>query len=227
MRKANPINELKKLPESVNVVAISKKRSIDDIRKLQNEGYKNFGENRVQELKEKTSALKDLNLIWHFIGNIQSKEVKTIVECSNYVHSITRLKELVLINKNANQIQKTVNVFLQLNCSGEESKSGIQLVGTSEIDGLNELKKLVEFAENAQYINFIGLMTMAPNTTESEVVKSTFNRCYNVGRQLERQMNLPSSSIQYSMGMSNDYKIAISEGTNWIRVGSLLFNNLI
>ena len=196
------------LPSSVTLVAVSKKRSIEEIKYLYDLGQRDFGENRVEELVEKSIALSDLDIHWHFIGNIQSKKISSLLQVNNLdsIHSVDRLKVLEVLVKHS----CSTKLFLQSNISGESQKAGFETIG--------ELKAAYQFGVDNK-LNIVGLMGMAAIRTENqlETASENFDRLCQLRDNLNKELEL-------SMGMSDDYKVAIQKGSNYLRIGSLLFS---
>jgi pyridoxal phosphate enzyme (YggS family) len=206
------INELKQ--KNARLVAVSKTKSVEDILELYRLGQRDFGENYVQELVEKQAQLpKDIQ--WHFIGHLQSNKVKQIVPFVHLIHSIDSFKLLKEVDKQALKIKRTVDVLLQVHIAQEETKFGFDESEVNEIldsnkTNLPELKAL----------QIKGLMGMASFTDDKEQVKKELHYLKSLFDRFAIQH--PSFTI-LSMGMSGDYKIALQEGSNMIRIGSLLF----
>lgn len=199
------------------LVAVSKTKPVKDIRALYDLGQRDFGENYVQELVEKEAALpKDVR--WHFIGHLQSNKVKYIAPFVHLIHGVDSFNLLKEINKQALKNNRIIDCLLQIHIAKEETKFGfdekeLQEVLTQITDELNEFKN----------VRVIGLMGMASFSDNADVVRSEFKKL-----KLLFDANDQLSTINYqlstlSMGMSSDYKIALEEGSNMVRIGSLLF----
>jgi len=207
----------------VTLVAVSKKKSVEEIKELYDLGQKDFGENYVQELAEKQSQLpKDIR--WHFIGHLQSNKVKQIAPFIHLIQSVDSLKLLQEINKQAKKANRIIDCLLQVHIAQEETKFGLD---EHEIKALfdtnsNELHEL----EN---IRIVGLMGMASFTDDTEKVRSEFRYLKThfdkIASNLTTHSRLLSGSrlTTLSMGMSSDYFAAIEEGSNMVRIGSLIF----
>ena len=190
-------------PKGSIIVCASKYVGSESIRKMYNLGIKNMGENRVQAFLVKYDELKDLDITWHFIGHLQTNKVKEVINKIEYLHSLDSIKLANEIEKYAN---KKVKCFIEIN-SGEESKSGIDY--SEALNFYNELK-------NYSKIEVVGFMTMAPNTEDERIIKGVFMR-------LKEFRDSIDSNLYLSMGMSNDYKIALECGATHIRLGSILW----
>jgi PLP dependent protein len=223
---AELMNELK--DKKVTVVAVSKTKTIDDIFELYKLGQKDFGENYVQELLEKHLKLPS-DIRWHFIGHLQTNKVKHVVPFVHLIHSVDSYKLLSEINKQAIKNNCVVNCLLQVHIAEEETKFGFDEKELNET--INELTNA-----RMQNINVIGLMGMASFTADLKKVRSEFKYLKILFDKFKRseisnappdRFILSGNSATLSMGMSNDYKIAIEEGSNMIRIGSLLFGERV
>jgi len=201
----------------VTLVAVSKTKSVEEIKELYDLGQKDFGENYVQELSEKQSQLpKDIR--WHFIGHLQSNKVKQIAPFIHLVHAVDSLKLLQEINRQGKKNDRVIDCLLQVHIAREETKFGLDE---------NELKTLVNTNANElhelQNVRIVGLMGMASFTDDMEKVRIEFRY---LKRLFETYAKLPIDNCQLtilSMGMSSDYFVAIEEGTTMVRIGSLIF----
>lgn len=198
--------------EDVNVVAVTKYVSIDRAEEAVEAGLLHLGENRDEGLISKWDVLRD-KARWHFIGSLQSRKVKNIIDKVSYIHSLDRLSLAKEIHKRAN---KPVSCFVQVNVSGEGSKHGISP---------DEVKEFVGSLKGLSNINVVGLMTMAPHTDDEPFLRSCFRQLKAIQEEI-RSLNLPyAPCTELSMGMSNDYVIAIEEGATFIRIGTALVGN--
>ncbi len=200
--------------KNVTLVAVSKTKPASAILELYNLGQRDFGENYVQELIEKEKQLpKDIS--WHFIGHLQTNKVKQIISFVHLIHGIDSLKLLKEINKQSEKINKITNCLLQVHIAQEETKFGLDE---------NELNEIIQQCDSSSLknINVCGLMGMATNTDDENQIRKEFHYLKSLQTKLST-VNFQSSIL--SMGMTADYKIAIEEGSNMIRVGSLIFGN--
>jgi pyridoxal phosphate enzyme (YggS family) len=202
----------------VTLVAVSKTKPIEDIQELYALGHRDFGENYVQEIQEKYSVLPN-DIRWHFIGHVQSNKVKFIAPYVYMIHGVDSFKLLQEINKQALKNNRIICCLLQIHIAEEETKFGLNE---------EELFELLNNFNNGDLKNVMicGLMAMASFTEDFNIVRREF-KSVKVMFDKAKEMYFKSiddfSSI--SMGMSNDYKIAIEEGSNIIRVGSKLFGS--
>lgn len=208
--KYNEISE--ELNGNATLVAVSKTKPIEDIQSLYDLGHRDFGENYVQELIEKEAALpKDIR--WHFIGHLQSNKVKYIAPFVYLIHGVDSENLLKEINKQAKKNNRIIDCLLQVHIATEETKFGFD-----EHELLN--LKIAQF-EN---VNIKGLMGMASFSDDMNLVRSEFKKLKFLFDMYTQTFNLKPSTLNLlSMGMSSDYKIAIEEGSNMVRIGSLLF----
>lgn len=201
----------------VQLVAVSKIQSVQDIKKLYDLGQRHFGENYVQELVEKQPLLPaDIN--WHFIGHLQSNKVKYIAPFVHLIQGVDSLKLLVEINKQGKKLDKIIHCLLQVHIAQEETKFGLDE---------NELNEIVELLKNKpgqlQNIFIAGLMGMASFSDDTEKVRGEMKYLKSL---FDKYLPLSSPNFQLStlsMGMSGDYQMAIEIGSNMVRIGSLLF----
>ncbi|CAN5149023.1 YggS family pyridoxal phosphate-dependent enzyme [soil metagenome] len=208
------IDELK---EKAVLVAVSKIQSISKIQALYNLGQRDFGENYVQELVEKYNTLpKDIK--WHFIGHLQSNKVKYIAPFVDLIHGVDSMNLLKEINKEANKNNRIIDCLLQVHIASEETKFGMN---EEEVNlTITEFEK-----EPLRFICIKGLMGMASFTDDQKKIRHEFRELRKV---FEEQKKKALSNVNFqlstlSMGMSADYKIALEEGSNMVRIGSLLF----
>ena len=206
------------LNKNYTCVAVSKTKSEKSIKELYDLGYRHFGENKVQELVVKTKNLpKDIH--WHMIGHLQTNKVKMIVPFVYLIHSVDSLKVLSKINKESEKIGKITNCLIQINISNEESKYGFSINKIKEIILNNDLN-------NFNSIVIKGLMGMASYSDEKLLIKNEFKNLKNLYELIKNNFESNNNNIDFdtlSMGMSNDYTIALNEGSNMVRIGSLLF----
>ena len=202
--------------KNVTLVAVSKTKPVEDILELYNLGQRDFGENYVQELVEKYEQLpKDIR--WHFIGHLQSNKVKYIAPFVSLIHSVDSEKLLQEINKEAKKNNRIIDCLLEVYIAKEESKFGLNE---------EELQTLITRISEANSFNNIsvkGLMGMASFTDDKEVVRKEFAQLKFLFDKYSQFTTHHSSFTILSMGMSADYETAIDQGSNMVRIGSLLF----
>ena len=209
-------------PSKTKLVAVSKTKPNEAILELYNQGQHAFGENYVQELVDKQAALpKDIE--WHFIGHLQSNKVKYIAPYVAMIHAVDSFKLLQEINKQAAKDERIIKVLLQFHIAEEESKFGFDTEGVKKIaEELNQ--------STLKNIDICGVMGMATFTDDKAQVRREFQHLKQIFDNLKNTYFADSQSFtEISMGMSDDYKMAIEEGSTMVRIGSLLFgkrNNL-
>lgn len=192
-------------------VAVSKTKPTEEITKIYDLGHRNFGENKVQELEFKYESLpKDIK--WHMIGHLQSNKVKKVIPIVSLIHSVDSLKLLKTINKESKKIDKTMDCLIQVNISNENSKFGFI---KKELEFLNQ-----DFLNDFKYIKIRGLMGMASFTNNEKQIRKEFQYL----KEIFDDFNTTLDDFNIlSMGMSNDYNIALEYGSNMVRIGSKIF----
>lgn len=195
-------------PDEVHLLAVSKTQSAEAIRQAHAAGLRDFGENYVQEALEKQTALADLPLAWHFIGPIQSNKTKSIAEHFDWVHSVDRLKIAQRLSDQRPVDKPPLDICLQVNVSGEASKSGCEPHKVAEL-----ARRIAELPR----LRLRGLMTIPAPTDDLAEQHAAFARL----RQLQADLALNLDTL--SMGMSQDLEAAIAEGATWVRIGTALF----
>ncbi len=199
--------------DDVTLIAVTKNHDVTMMREAIDLGIDEIGENRIQEASEKFTTL-DRKVKWHLIGHLQTNKVKSAVKMFDLIHSIDSIHLASTVDRAAKLINKVQDILIQVNLAKEESKTGI------EIEKLDELIEKVEECEN---LKLCGLMMIAPNYENVEQCRPLFRQMYEIFQQLKGR-NLNKAEIKYlSMGMTHDYKIAIEEGANVVRVGTAIF----
>jgi len=224
-------------PESVYLVAVAKHAEPEDIRTLIEQGHRDFGENRVQQLAQRAGVISEwfdrINSLprtstdthqidaadpvrWHMIGHLQRNKARKIADCARLIHSVDSLRLAEELQVVANKLDRVIDVLVQVNVSGEESKDGLPIAA---------LGAIAEQIDTMINVRVRGLMTMAPLTKDPESSRMHFARCREIFDDLvkagvgEEHFNL------LSMGMSGDYEVAIEEGANIVRVGTAIFGH--
>ena len=200
-----------RLQNSVRLLAVSKKKSTEQILKAVNVGISHFGENYVQEAVEKIKILKAYELTWHYIGPIQSNKAAKIAQNFDWVQSLDREKIAVKLNENRKSKDGALNICIQVNLSGEVTKSGVPI---------NQAQDLCRIVEELPNLHLRGLMAIPAPEQKFQIQRDKF-------RELSHKFNdlkkiYPKMDV-LSMGMSNDYEAAIAEGSTMIRLGTALF----
>lgn len=209
-----------KIPEQVTLICVSKFHPAEAIMEAYQCGERDFGESRVQELLPKYEALpKDIR--WHFIGHLQTNKVKQIVPFVHMIHSVDSVRLLETINREAEKIGRRVKVLLEVHVAKEETKSGF----TPE-----EILSLDIQLSTFNYVDICGIMGMATNTDDAQEWRRCFREIKSLGKQLlnnttQSYTTLHNPTLQISMGMSDDYLVAIEEGSTMVRIGSTIFGS--
>ncbi|WP_348920726.1 YggS family pyridoxal phosphate-dependent enzyme [Enterococcus rotai] len=196
----------------VTMIAVTKSVEKEIAKELAELGVENMAENRVDKLLEKKAALENFSSIkWHLIGNLQRRKVKSIINKIDYFHALDSLKLAQEIQKRA---EKQISCFVEVNVTGEESKHGFK---SEEV--LDFIHQLAEFDR----IKIIGLMTMAPLDASEPVLHEVFSKLKKLQSAINNQHLSYAPCTELSMGMSNDFPIAIEEGATFVRIGTALF----
>lgn len=204
------------LPEGVKLVAVSKNHPVEAIREAYAAGQRIFGESRAQELAAKRKVLPD-DIEWHFIGGLQSNKVKEIAPFISMIHSVASLKVLRETEKQAARTRRRVRVLLEIKLAAEESKQGL----TPE-----ECRAMLASlgTEELPHVRIAGLMTVATNTDDTQQIRQEFHRLKLLFDSLKTEFFAENPDFtELSMGMSDDYPLAIAEGSTLVRVGTRIF----
>ncbi|MDO3676783.1 YggS family pyridoxal phosphate-dependent enzyme [Paenibacillus ehimensis] len=202
-------------PEELRIIAITKYTTLEVTEQILQLGVSDIGESRWQDARTKWQTLGALGT-WHFIGHLQTNKVKDVVGKFDYIHSLDRLSLAEEIEKKAAALQTAVNCFIQVNVSGEQTKQGVSPEG------------LFTFAEQIagmEHLRIAGLMTMAPHEADPEATRPVFKRLRELRGELNARSVLKYEVTGLSMGMSNDFEVAVEEGATWLRLGSVLFGS--
>lgn len=195
--------------EDITIIAVTKYVSTERAGEAVDAGIINLGENRDEGLSNKYSVLNG-KAVWHFIGSLQTRKVKNIIDKVEYIHSLDRLSLAEEIQKRA---KKPVKCFIQVNVSGEDSKHGIEL---------SQALEFIKSLEGFNKITVAGLMTMAPFTDDESVLRGCFKKLKELQTEIQNASLGNAPCTELSMGMSNDYPIAVEEGATMIRIGTAL-----
>jgi pyridoxal phosphate enzyme (YggS family) len=215
--KAEIAASLLKSPDpksKVTMVAVTKNRNIEEIKVVLDKGHFILGENRVQELKEKYSLLP-ADIEWHLIGHLQRNKVKYIYDKVKLIHSLENYDLAVEINKRMESLKRPMECLVQVNPAKEESKFGLEV---------SEVIPFIEDVSQLPWLKIKGLMTIAPEVDNAEEVRPVFKEMFYLFNKIKTNIQKSNVEMQYlSMGMTNDYQVAIEEGSNMIRIGSGIF----
>ena len=212
MTIADAIKEFKnELGEEVTLVAVSKTKPNELLRQAYDAGQRDFGENKIQEMTDKSESLPD-DIRWHMVGHVQSNKVKYMAPYVHMVHAVDKYKTLKEINKRAKQNDRSINCLLQLKIAEEDSKFGLDEAGLKELLRKPEIKEL-------KNIRLSGLMGMATFTDDEDQIHQEFDQLERVYFELKEEFGFDT----LSMGMSGDYQLALKHHTNMVRIGSSIF----
>lgn len=196
----------------VKIIAVTKQVSVERTEEALSNGLQHIGENRPEGLELKEAAIGN-RATWHYIGSLQTRKVRTVINKIDYLHSLDRLSLAEEIEKRA---EHTIKCFVQVNVSQEDSKHGL-----SSEEAMQFIEELQKFSK----IQVVGLMTMAPNTEDESIIRQTFQGLKNLQRQVVSLNMHHAPCTELSMGMSNDFGIAIEEGASFVRIGTALVGN--
>ena len=203
-------------PKEVRLVAVSKTVGVEGVGEAYAAGARDFGENRPDQIVPKSQAFPDAR--WHFIGNIQSRRIPEIVSAATLIHSVCKEAHLAKIDAAAAAIDKCQRVLLEVNVSGEESKSGFEP---------SEVKGIIERARSLEHVKIEGLMSMAPRA-EEELINATFSGLANLESELNDTFSQEEGTARLSalsMGMTEDWPVALRYGSTIVRIGRAIFSD--
>lgn len=202
--------------EEIRLVAVTKNVPIDRIKMAIDAGVTDIGENKAQEAKRKADELKGNNT-WHFIGHLQTNKVKTVVSFIDLIQSVDSIKLALEINKRAQQVGKMQDILVQVNIAEEETKFGIEK---------GEVEALLEKISGSMNLKVKGLMTIAPLIDNPEKLRPFFLEMRDLFENI-RTLDAPNINMDYlSMGMTNDFEVAIESGANMVRIGTGIFGTI-
>lgn len=200
-------------PKDITLVAVSKRHPVTRIQEAIDCGQKNFGENYIQEMLDKKEVI-GATADFHFIGNLQSNKAKIAARCCSVVETIDRIKIAKTLNNHLRDLDKTLDVLIQVNIGHESQKSGTEEEKAAEL--ISEVQQLPQ-------LNILGLMTIPPFHDNPEESRPYFKKLRNLSESLISEGTLSQAQNALSMGMSNDYHVAIEEGATIVRVGTSIF----
>jgi len=199
----------------IRLIAVSKTQPVEVIREAVSDGIKDFGENKAQELRDKSDLISG-NFDWHFIGHLQTNKVKYVIKAAEFIHAVDSVKLAEEINRKSKEINKNQKVLLEIKTSDEATKFGLA--------DEKEIFEIAQFCKNSSNLDLVGLMTMAPYTDDHKVIRN----CFIELRRLKEKLNKNGFVLsELSMGMTNDYTIAIEEGATMLRIGTAIFGSRI
>jgi PLP dependent protein len=195
----------------ITLIAVSKTQPLEIVKECLVSGIINLGENKAQELKDKAEHVSG-NVRWHFIGHLQTNKVKYIINHAEYIHSVESIKLAEEINFKAEQIGKRQKILLEIKTSSEATKFGLE--------NESEIMNMVDCCSRLPNLELVGLMTMAPFSDKVDVIRNCFVKL----RETKERINNSGYDLkELSMGMTNDYEIAVEEGATMLRVGTAIF----
>ncbi len=224
-RIANAAERSRRTPDSIKLVAVTKGRSVPEIQTVLAAGATDIGENRVQEARQKYApvnafidasgtASSDKTYRWHLVGHLQRNKVKTALEMFSLIHSVDSLRLLAEIARRSEERSQQTDVLIQVNTTREESKYGL---------AADDLLQFIEDAQAYPAARIVGLMTMGQLTPSPDANRPAFALLRSLAEKIETQ-KFPGVTMQYlSMGMTNDFEVAVQEGANLVRIGRAIF----
>lgn len=192
-------------PESVRLIVVVKEANLEQVKLLSDLGVTDLAENYAQQLVKKYDVAP--KVVWHFIGRIQTNKIKYIVPRCEYIHSVFREQEIAEINKMALKLNKIQKILIEVNVSGEESKAGVKP---------EEVHDFLDSSRKYRAIEVVGLMTMAPFVEDPQQIRWVFRKLRELRDELSKEW---PRLVHLSMGMTNDYEVAIEEGATMVRIG--------
>lgn len=204
-------------PEDITIIAVSKKKNAKTVQAGIDSGIRHLGENYIQEAVEKIQIIQNPKSVsWHFIGHLQSNKAKIAVQYFDMIHSVDSFKLAREIDKHARNINKKQKILLQINIGEEQSKSGLEV---------HKVKELVQQLGSLENISLMGLMGMPPFFDEPEKSRPFFKHLSQIKNEMA-SLSIPNVTMKHlSMGMSNDFKAAIEEGSTMVRIGTAIFGS--
>ncbi len=200
--------------QNVKLLAVSKTKPIEMILEAFHAGQKMFGENKVQEARDKAPQLPE-ELDWHLIGPLQKNKAKYCPAIFSTVHTLHREDVAEELNKRYQAAGKTLNVLIQMNLTEEDTKSGI--------DNLDDLKRLEDYVLSCSHLRLTGLMTMSDPWADDSEKREVFRQLYEINQKEAQRLGLQSQMVELSTGMSDDFELALKEGATFVRIGSAIF----
>lgn len=198
----------------ITLIAVSKRKPAEMIQQAIDAGHRDFGENYIQEAMEKIDLLGRKSAVWHFIGHLQSNKAKFAVKYFDLIHTVDTVKLAKAINHQAQKIGKIQKILLQVNIARETTKSGAEE---------SEILDIAKQACRLDNLHVSGLMCMPPFFDDPEDARIYFKRLKQISKEIET-LNLPNTAMTHlSMGMSNDFTVAVEEGATFVRVGTAIF----
>jgi len=201
-------------PEDITLIGVSKRKPIEDMQLAYEAGLRDFGENRAQEVRDKFPAFSPEGIMRHFIGHLQSNKVKYLPGRVDIIHTIDSTRIADAVDQRFGDQDLSIPVLVEINISGEASKEGVDPTAALE---------LAAYCAEKEHLEFQGLMTIGPLTRDEQRIRQAFREMQLISEQVIRQVGSSGKPAILSMGMSDDFRIAIEEGATHIRVGTALF----
>ena len=201
-------------PAEILLIAVSKLKPDKDILELLKDGQLHFGENRAKALEDRMESIPDESIQWHFIGNLQTNKIKYMAHRVNWIQSVHKKKALKEIEKRASRENRTINTLIQVNISDEDQKSGCNP---------EDLEKILKYGQDLKHTRVRGLMGMATYTDDHDIVRPEFKLLKKLSDE-HQHLNEGAVNLEHiSMGMTNDFEVAIEEGATILRIGTAIF----
>ena len=200
--------------EDITLIGVSKRKPVEDMQQAYNVGLRDFGENRAQEVRDKFPGFNPDGIVRHFIGHLQSNKVKYLPDRVDIIHTIDSTRIADAVDQRFGAQNLTIPVLVEINISGEANKEGVEPV---------EAMELAAYCAEKPNLEFQGLMTIGPLTTDNDRIRQAFREMKLIHDQVASQIGTSGKTAILSMGMSSDFKIAIEEGATHLRVGTALF----
>lgn len=201
-------------PSEILLIAVSKLKPDEDILELLKDDQIHFGENRAKALEDRMESISDESIQWHFIGNLQTNKIKYMAHRVNWIQSVPKKKALKEIEKRASRENRTINALIQVNISEEDQKSGCDP---------EDLEKILKYGQDLKHTRVRGLMGMATYTDDHDIVRPEFKLLKQLSDEHQHLSEGAVSLEHISMGMTNDFEVAIEEGATILRIGTAIF----
>jgi len=211
---AETTHQVGRSPADITLIGVSKRKPVEDMQAAYDAGLRDFGENRAQEVRDKFPGFNPDGIVRHFIGHLQSNKVKYLPGRVDIIHTVDSMRIADAIDKKFGDQDLSIPVLVEINISGEANKEGVEPL---------EALELAAYCAEKPNLDFQGLMTIGPLTTDTSRIRQAFREMMLISEQVIRQVGSSGKPAILSMGMSSDFKIAIEEGATHIRVGTTLF----
>lgn len=207
-------HRVRRNPAEIGLIAVTKSVEVDRILEAYDAGQRDFGENYVQELKQKQEKITTADLLWHFIGHLQTNKVKTLIDSVTLIHSVDTFHLAEEIERQATKLNRKIDILVEVHTTDEATKSGVSP---------DDVIPLVERISQMKHIQITGLMTIGPFLPDPESSRPCFRRLRKLKEEIDNK-EFPGVRLHHlSMGMTNDFTIAIEEGATLLRIGTAIF----